>query len=74
MRVIERRRGARLLLEARQPLGIGGVLLRQNLDRHLAAQARVFAEIHLAHAARAEQLEDLVRAERFADQCSPKRG
>ena len=42
-----------LLLEPRQPLGVGGVLLRQHLDRHLATQASVLPEVHLAHAARA---------------------
>jgi len=34
-------------------LRIGGVLLRQNLDRHLATQAGVLTEVHLAHTASA---------------------
>ena len=63
VRVVEGGGGARLLHEAgaaglvRQPLG------GQHLDRHLAAEARVAGAVHLAHAARAEGPEDLVRAE-----------
>ncbi len=53
MRMIERRRRPRLLLEARQPLGIRSELGRQHLDRHLAAQTRVLTEVDLAHAASA---------------------
>jgi len=58
-----------LLLEPRKPLGVGGVLLRENLDRHLAPQPGVLAEVYLAHTARTEQFEDLVGAEGGADHC-----
>ena len=43
--------------------GIGGELLGQHLDRHLAAQAGVLGEIHLAHPTSAELLHNLVGAE-----------
>ncbi len=72
--MIQRSGSTSFLLEACQALRVAGVLFRQHLDRHLAAQARVLAEVHLAHAARTEQLEDLVGAERFADQCLPDGG
>ena len=54
--------GAGLLLEAAEPLGIGD-LAGENLDRDLALQARVTGAVDLAHAPRAEQPHDLVRAE-----------
>ncbi len=66
VRVVERRRRPRLLLEPGQPLRVGGELLGQHLDGHLAAQARVLRQPHLAHAARAELLEDLVWSQRSA--------
>ncbi len=40
----------------------------------VTAEARVLGEVHLTHAASTEQFEDLVGAEGFADQYSPKRG
>ncbi len=43
-------------------------LLWQHLDRHLAAQARVLAEVNLSHAALTERFKDLVMTEGFADQ------
>ncbi len=49
-------------LEGRSPLRVGSELLGQHLDRYPAAQAGVLALIHVAHAARAQQLEDLVGA------------
>ena len=51
VRMVQRRRGACFLLESRQALGIRGELGRQHLDRHLAAQPRVFGQVHLPHAA-----------------------
>ena len=52
--------GPRLLLETSQALGIGGELGGQHLDRHLAAQAGVLAQVHLTHPARANLLDDFV--------------
>ena len=42
--------------------GVPGDLGGQHLDRHVAAELAVPGPIHLAHAAGAERLEDLVRA------------
>ena len=49
--VIERRGRAGLLLEARDPIRVGGHALRQNLDRNVPMEAGVVRAIHLAHAA-----------------------
>ena len=45
-------------------------LRRQDLERHAPVEARVERQVHLAHAARAERLEDLVGAERAADEAA----
>jgi len=66
--MIQRRSSPSFLLEPSQTFRVTGVLLRQHLDRHLAAQAGVLAEVHLAHAALTERFEDLVMTEGFADQ------
>jgi hypothetical protein len=44
-------------------IGIARVLCRQDLQRDVAPEPRVVREVHLAHAARAEQREDFVGAE-----------
>lgn len=59
VRMIERRRRPRLLLESRQSLRIGGELDRQYLDRHLAAQTGVLGEVYLTHPTGAERVEIL---------------
>ena len=74
MGVIQCRRGPRFLLEPREAFGIRGELARQHLDRHLAAQAGVLAEVDLAHAASTELLDDLVGAEGGADHWEPWTG
>ena len=48
-------------LKPREPIGIVGERVGQNLDRDLALQPRVARAIHLAHAACAEQRDDFVR-------------
>ena len=63
VRVIERRQHLRFAREARQPLGIGGERLRQDLERDLAIEPRVARAVHLAHAACTEQRHDLEGAE-----------
>ena len=55
--------GGQLALEACTHLGVGREMLRQHLDRDVAAEAGVGGTEHLAHAARAERSGDLVRAE-----------
>ena len=44
----------RLALEPREPIGVGGEVLGQQLERDLAAQLRVRGAVDLAHAAGAE--------------------
>ena len=63
VRVIQGGDGARLALEEGEAGGVGGDLLRQDLDRHLATQARVASSVDLAHAAGADEIFDLVRPE-----------
>ena len=63
VRMIQRREQARLALEAREPLGIGGERRRQDLDRDVAAEPGVARAVDLAHAARAERCHHLVDAE-----------
>ena len=59
VRMIEGRQRLRLTCEASHPLGIGGEGVRQDLEGDLAIQPRVAGAIHLAHAARAKQRQDL---------------
>src|SRR5688500_11687556 len=63
VRVAEGGDGARLALEPRAHLRAAAVVGAQHLDRHRAVEARVARLVHLAHAARAETLQDLVGAE-----------
>jgi hypothetical protein len=61
--VVQRRRRARLLLEALAPVRVGGELRREDLDGDLAPEARVSRAIDLAHPSGAERREDLERTE-----------
>ena len=61
--VVQRRSGARLLLEALATVGIGRELFRENLDRDFATQPPVARPIDLSHASGAQRDEDLVRSE-----------
>ena len=54
--------GARFPMEAPEGVRAAAERLRQDLDRHFAAQARVPRPIHLAHPARSERSQDFVRA------------
>ena len=65
-RVVEGGEQPRLALEARQPLGIGGERLGQQLDRHVAAELRVGRAVDLAHPSGAEGRQDLVGAQTAA--------
>ncbi len=56
----------RLLLEAAKRFRIMGDALRDDLDGHLTAQARVACAIDLAHPTRAERRDDLVGTEAIA--------
>ena len=48
--------------------GIDGKRLRQHLDGYVALQVGVVGAVHLPHAAGAQRLDDLVFAQRLADQ------
>ena len=63
VRVVERGGGARFQLEAVEALRIGREARRQHLDGDVAAEARIAGPIDLAHAAGAEQRDDLVGPE-----------
>ena len=68
VRVIERRDCPRLALEAGAELLVHGESPGENLDRHIAAEARVAASIHFAHPASTEGRNDFVRADAAAGQ------
>ena len=61
--MIQRGERLGLALEARQAFGVGRERVRQNLDRHLAAQRGVGGAPHLSHAAFAKGRGDLVDAD-----------
>lgn len=71
IRVIQRRRGAGFLLEARKALGIGGKLCREHLDGDFSAQAGVLGKVNFTHTAGAELLENLVGSQRISDHDPP---
>ena len=54
VRVVQTRRGPRFLVEAAQPIAVGGELRRQELERHGPIELGVVREIDLAHPAGAE--------------------
>ena len=63
VRMIERREHLRLASQAREALGIGRDRCGQNFYRDVAAQLEVARAIDLAHAALAEQREQLIGSE-----------
>ena len=63
--MVQARGGARLALELRVRLGRRGGG-RRPLERDAASEPRVLGQPYLAHAARAEQRDDLIRAEPMA--------
>ena len=62
VRMVERRERLRLTLEPREPFGIAGEDVRENLDRDVAIESSVAGSVDLAHPARAQRRDDLVRA------------
>ena len=61
--MIERAGRSGFLLEPPQPVQIAAEVGRQDLDRNLAAQPRVFRPVHFTHAARTNAGHDFIRAE-----------
>ena len=74
VRVVQRRDGARLLLEASDAVGVGITPRRQYLDGDVAAEARVVRAVDLAHSAPAEERHDVVRAEARPGRQGHRRG
>ena len=64
--VIQRGEQFCFTLESRQSIGIARERVGQYFDRDLALQPRIFRVIHLAHAARAQERDDLISAESSA--------
>src|SRR5213078_20139 len=62
-RMVQRARGAGLLLEAAPAIWILTDLRRQHLDRDISTQPFVTCAIHLAHSASADRRNDLVVVE-----------
>ena len=60
--VVEASGGLRLAAEARLEAGVAGEVGTQDLDRDGAAKARVVADVHLGHAAAANEVADLIPA------------
>ena len=63
VRMAERGEDARLALEAPQAPRVAAKRVGQALDRDLAAQAGVERAVDAPHAARAQQIEDLIAAD-----------
>jgi hypothetical protein len=72
MRVADRRGRPGLALEAPQSIGVLSELGRQDLECHVAVQARVARAVNLGHAALAEQAGDLVVVADQADLRDPE--
>ena len=64
MRMIDRRRDAGLRLELRDELLVLALVAAQELQRHVAVEARVVRPIHHAHAAAAHHIHQLEVADR----------
>src|SRR5262245_37873901 len=62
VRMVERRGGAGLLLEASHPLSIQSELLRQEFERQLASESRVLGEVNFSHTSPTQQRKNLVAA------------
>jgi hypothetical protein len=67
VRVIQRRSDARLALKALERVAISGQLRRQQLERHLPPEPRVFGSVDDSHAAVAELFDDAVVRQGLAD-------
>ncbi len=65
VRVVERRSGPRLALEAIERLGILGQIFRQKLERHKTAERGVFGLVHHAHPAAAQLFQNSIVRDGF---------
>src|SRR3981081_4460860 len=67
IRMIEPGSGKCLALKSKQPISVGGDVLRQDFECYLAAQGCVIRQIHLTHSARADFRDDPVMRECCVD-------
>src|SRR5579863_6270864 len=67
VRMIERGNRARFALKALPRVGFLRQMLRQNLDGHVAPEARVPRAIHLAHSTRTDGRLNFIRPEFASD-------
>jgi hypothetical protein len=67
VRMVERGEDLRLALEAGEPVGIRGEVLRQHLEGDVPVERRIVRPIHLAHPPCADQGGDFIGAESSAD-------
>src|SRR5262245_50802197 len=58
----ESRNGARLVVESRQPGGVGGDVRRQNLQGNVTAEPSVPGAVDLPHPSGPERRDDVIRA------------
>ena len=63
VRMIERRRGRRPLLEAAHSILVSGHFRGENLQRHFAMEPRILRQINLTHAAFADLGDDAVMSD-----------
>jgi len=63
VRVVEGRRGAGLLLEPREELGVFRILFAKDLQRDFPVQTRVAGSVYLSHPSAAERSENPVGTE-----------
>jgi hypothetical protein len=60
IRVVEGGDGTRFTFESRPAVGIARRLVRQDLERDLASELRVFGQVDFAHAAGAQRAQDAI--------------
>ncbi len=72
VRMVEGRHRARFFLEASDAIGLGGHLLGQDLERHVAVQPRVARPVDVAHPAGAQPSADRVYAELATREIAPR--
>ena len=63
IRMVQSRRGAGLLLETAQAIGIARQRGRENLDSDIAPELRIARAIHFAHTSGAERCDDFISSE-----------
>ena len=66
VRVIQGSKRLRLAFEALPHLSVGGPVMGKHFDGNYAVETRIRGFVHLAHAAHADRLENLIRTEAHA--------